>query len=136
MTTPAPRIVVVDTSVVSIIHNQDCRAPYYEQQIAGCRTFVSFQTLEELWFGAHKSNWGPPRQAKLAEHLNHYEVVWANDELVRISARLRSERRSAGRQLKSADGWVAATAILLECPLAAHDGDFADIPGLKLIRST
>ena len=132
---PAPRIVIVDTSVVSIIHNQDYRASYYEQRLAGRRNFVSFQTLEELWFGAHKSNWGPRRQAKLAEHLNQYQVVWASDELVRISARLRSDRRSVGRGLKSADAWIAATAILLECPLAAHDGDFADIPGLKLIRS-
>ena len=60
----APRV-VVDTTVVSIIHNQDDRAPYYEQQLAGHHSFISF---------------------------------------------------------------------LLECPLAAHDGDFADIPGLRLIR--
>jgi len=36
--------------------------------------------------------------------------------------------------LKSADAWIAATALLLECPLASHDGDFADIPGIELLR--
>ena len=130
----APRV-VVDTTVVSIIHNQDDRAPYYEQQLAGHHSFISFQTLEELWFGAYNNNWGSGRRSRLAEHLSQYEVVWANDELVNISARLRNERRSAGRELTSADAWIAATAILLDCPLAAHDGDFVNIPGLPLIRS-
>ena len=131
----APRV-VVDTTVVSIIHNQDDRAPYYEHRLAGHHSFISFQTLEELWFGAYNDNWGSRRKSKLTEHLSQYDVVWANDELVSISARLRSERRSVGRELKSADAWIAATAILLGCPLAAHDGDFANIPGLRLIRST
>ena len=107
----------------------------YEQQLAGHQGFISFQTLEELWFGAYNGNWGVRRRSRLAEHISQYGVVWANDELVSISARLRSERRSVGREPKSADAWIAATAILLECPLAAHDGDFADIPGLRLIRS-
>lgn len=130
----APRV-VVDTSVVSIIHNHDDRAPYYERQLAGRRTFISFQTLEELWYGAHKDNWGEKRRTELAQHIEQYHVVWANPELIRLSARLRSDRRSAGRELKSADAWIAATAILLACPLASHDGDFADIPDIKLLRS-
>lgn len=124
----------MDTSVVSIIYNQDHRAPDYEQRLAGSRSFISFQTLEELWFGAYLSDWGTRRQSRLAEHLNQYEVVLASDELVHICARLRSERRSAGRELKAADAWIAATAILLDCPLAAHDSDFVDIPGVPLIR--
>lgn len=86
-------------------------------------------------FGAYNRNWGERSRAKLAEHLHQYEVVWATQELIDISARLRNERRAAGRDLKSADAWIAATAILLKCPLAAHDDDFVDIPNLKLIRS-
>ena len=128
-------LVVVDTSVVSIIYNRDDRAPYYERQLAGCRSLISFQTLEELWYGAYKSNWGERRQASLDEYLDQYEVVWASDELVRICARLRSERRSAGREMKLADAWIAATAILLQCPLATHDRDFVAIPNISLIRS-
>ncbi len=127
--------VVVDTSVVSIIHNQDSRAPYYEKRLAGRRSFISFQTLEELWFGAYKDNWGQRRKTDLAAHLNQYDVVWVTQELIHISAHLRTERRSVGRELKAADAWIAATAILLKCPLASHDGDFADISNLKLIQS-
>ena len=129
-----PRV-VVDTSVVSIIHNHDNRAPYYERQLAGRRTFISFQTLEELWYGAYKDNWGEKRRTELAQHIEQHHVVWANPDLIRLSARLRSARRSAGRELKSADAWIAATALLLECPLASHDGDFADIPEIELLRS-
>ncbi len=50
--------VVVDTSVVSIIYNHDDRTPYYERPLAGRRSLISFQTLEELWFGTHKNDWG------------------------------------------------------------------------------
>lgn len=77
---------------------------------------------------------GRRRRAELAKHIEQYHVVWANPRLIRLSARLRSDRRSAGRELKSADAWIAATALLLECPLASHDGDFADIPGIELLR--
>lgn len=93
-----------------------------------------FRPWRSYGSGAHKDDWGARRQAELVKHLQQYEVVWANDELVRTSARLRSQRRSAGRELTSADAWIAATALLLGCPLAAHDGDFADIPDLDLIR--
>ena len=40
--------------------------------------------------------------------------------------------QSALRLVRTSPGSLVAE---LECPLAAHDGDFADIPGLKLIRS-
>ena len=75
--TDTPRV-VVDTSVVSFIHNHDDRAPYYERQLGGRRTFISFQTLEELWFGAYKYDWGAKRRTELAQHIDQYHVVWAN----------------------------------------------------------
>ena len=34
-----------------------------------------------------------------------------------------------------ADAWIAATAIMLSCPLASHDGHFMEIPNLRLIKS-
>ena len=50
-------------------------------------------------------------------------------------ARVRNERERAGRKLNTADAWIAATAIMLACPLASHDADFSDIPNLELIRA-
>ncbi|MDD9981947.1 MAG: PIN domain-containing protein [Gammaproteobacteria bacterium] len=128
-------MIVLDTNVVSYIFNGDDRAGYYVEQIRGCRAIISFQTLEELWYGAIAKGWGERRTEELADHLEQYEIVWAGPELVETSARLRSERRVAGREMSPADAWIAATAILLKCPLASHDGDFLEIPGLALIRS-
>jgi hypothetical protein len=32
------------------------------------------------------------------------------------------------------DSWIAATAVAYRLPLATQDDDYADIPGLELIR--
>ena len=126
--------IVVDTSVVSILFRKDAEAFYYAERLIDQRLFISFQTTEELWFGAYKSGWEGKRTDELAQHLQKYEVLWPNDEIVDICAKLRSERRGAGRRLDTADAWIAATAIYLECPLASHDRDFSGIPHLTLIQ--
>ena len=128
-------LIVVDTSVVSLLIRRDSRAVYYQDRLAGRRAVISFQTLEELWFGAYKGGWGDRRKNRLRRDLDQYEVVWPSPEIVHISAHLRSEREGAGRRLNTADAWVAATAILLDCPLAAHDRDFAGVPDLEIVRA-
>ena len=127
-------IAVVDTSVVSILFRDGNDAFFYSQQLSGRRLVVSFQTIEELWFGAFKDGWGEKRKNELVRHLESYEVVWPNDQIVNICAKLRSEREKAGRRLNTADAWIAATPIYLDCPLASHDRDFSGIPDLTLIQ--
>lgn len=78
--------VVLDTSVVSLMFRGDSRAEYYMTRIAGFRSFVSFQTLEEMWFGACAKNWGARQRNDLARHLDQYEIVWPTEELVDICA--------------------------------------------------
>ena len=128
-------MIVLDTSVVSYVFSRDRRARYYIERIRGRRALISFQTLEEIWYGAYSKDWGKIRMSELTRHLDQYETVWASPELVGACARLRSERKSAGREIQSADAWIAATAIILRCPLASHDRDFADIPDLELIQA-
>lgn len=130
-----PSLIVLDTSVVSILIRRAESATYYRERIVGRRAVISFQTLEELWFGAYKGNWGDRRMNTLRQNLDRYEVMWPNSDLIRISAHLRSERESVGRRLNTGDAWVAATALLLECPLASDDHDFSDIPDLELIQA-
>lgn len=127
--------VVVDTNVVSWMFRGDSRAEYYMDRIAGLSPCVSFQTVEEAWFGAYVSDWGPRLRNDLARHLEQYEVVWPTEELVEICARLRCDRRSKGRQLMNADAWIAATALMLDCPLASDDRDFSGIADLTLIQA-
>ena len=128
-------MIVLDTNVVSYIFNGDPVAQHYLERLRGLRAVISFQTLEEAWFGAYRKNWGERRKSELARHLAQYEVVWADASLVNISFQLRIERERAGRALNTADAWIAATAIQLDCPLASHDRDFTGIPGLELIRA-
>ena len=126
--------VVLDTSVVSLLLRDSVQASYYIKEIAGRRAVISFQTLEELWFGAAKNGWSRQRKTILQRYLERYEIEWVTPELVELSANLRAEREDAGRRLEHPDAWIAATALLLQCPLASHDGDFDEIPGLQLIR--
>lgn len=136
MTTPSTDLVVLDTSVVSLLLGDAAPADFYQAEIGGRRAVVSFQTREEALFGAIKSGWGARRMNQLRRHLEQYELVGVTPELIEICARLRSERESAGRRLKTADAWIAATALLLECPLATTDGDFEGIPKLDLILAS
>ena len=130
---PAPSPVVLDTSVVSILLRGDPAATYYNSVIAGMRPVISFQTVEEAWFGAVKNNWEASRRNGLSQHLAQYNVVWPTPEMVDTSANLRSAQERAGHKLNTADAWIAATALMLNCPLASHDGDFDGIAGLQLI---
>ncbi|MCY3918277.1 MAG: PIN domain-containing protein [Chloroflexi bacterium] len=132
---PQSSLVVLDSSVVSLLARGGDTASYYEDEIEGLRPVISFQTREEALFGAIKAGWGQERMSVLRAHLDQYDVVAGSLELVEVSANLRSERERAGRPLQTADAWIAATAMLLHCPLATHDRDFADIPNLQLIQA-
>lgn len=134
-----PTLVVCDTSVVSIVYNLDPRvslqASFYEEYLKGKQAVISFQTVEEIHYGMIKSDWGEPRKNGLLLHLEQYHIIWPDQNLARISAQLRNDREKAGRRLSTADAWIAATAIMLDCPLASHDRDFTGIPGLQLIQN-
>ena len=128
-------MIVLDTSVVSYIFNKDNRAHYYLDIVRGERVAISFQTLEELWFGAYRAEWGERRRNELSRYLQQFAVVWPNLEMVEICGRLRCEREVSGTRLQTADAWIAATAILLACPLASQDRDFSGIPDLEVITA-
>ena len=131
----SPGPVVVDTSVVSILFRQNSeRFDYYQNALVGYELLISFQTFEEMLFGAYNANWGERRISELTDHLASFIVIYPNRQLVDISAQLRSETRDIGRELERADAWIAATALMLDCPLAADDGDFETVPNLALIR--
>ena len=126
-------MILLDTSVVSYIFNGDSRGDSYKERLRGERGVISFQTLEELRFGVINGRWGGRRRDDLERYLEQFEVIWPNLDLVDLSARLRSVREGIGKPLARADAWIAATALMLDCPLASHDRDFNDIPDLDLI---
>ena len=137
MTMKEAEPVVLDTSVVSILSRpDDFRYFYYQQRLEGLKLVVSFQTLEERWFGAYNRDWGIKKQRALETQLGGFEVIWPTPTLISTCARLRSDTRKAGHELLQADAWIAATAMMLDCPLAADNSDFSHaehILGLTLI---
>ena len=128
-------LVVLDSTVISFLTRDRGQADYYRRAIAGLTPVLPFQAVEEAWFGAIRDNWGDRRRSELQSHIERFDIIWPNADMVRISARLRSERERAGRRLTTADAWIAATALMLDCPLPSHDGDFSGIPDLELIRA-
>lgn len=134
MTKVSHNVLVFDTNIVSYIFNNKPQASKYVNLSQGSRIIISFQTVEELLYGAFKDGWGTSRKNQLEHQINQYEVSWSSRELVDYGARLHAEREAAGRRLAMADVWVAATAMMYGCPLVSSDKAFRNIPGLKLIE--
>ena len=130
-----PDPVVLDTTAVSLLFRGGEKSSQLAEKIRGQRAVISFQTLEEVRFGAYKAGWGDRRINDLNRYLRQYEVIWPNPELVEVSARLRVRQEETGRRLATADSWIAATALLLRCPLVAEDTDFEQVDGLTLISA-
>lgn len=126
--------VVVDTNVLSFYLDNDSRSDFYREAIGERYPIVSFQTVEEMLFGAERAGWGDHRTRRLRRFLDRFEVFHSNRRLVLTSARLRRECEAAGHALDTADAWIAATAVLLDCPLASNDRGFSMVPGLRLIQ--
>lgn len=135
MTTLTQTPVVVDTNVVSYVHRNDPIAQPYIARMKNHRTVISFQTYEELLYGVLVGNWGRRRRDELFQYVDaNYEIIEYDLELVKICAHLRADSRRRGRELGIADVWIAATAVLLNCPLLAHDRDFGNPSGLRVVR--
>ena len=49
-------------------------------------------------------------------------------------ARLRQELRVRRRRMPVNDSWIAATAIAHGVPVVTQDDDYADVPGLAVVR--
>ena len=127
--------IIVDTSVVSYIYRREPIARQYMNNMIGHRAVISFQTYEEILFGVLVSNWGRPRIDDLIRYVDEtYDMIGYDPELVKACARLRADSRRRGRELKTADAWIAATAVLLNCPILSHDRDFSNLPDLQVIR--
>ena len=127
--------VVLDTNVVSFDFRSDEQYEYYRERIADMIPVIALQTYEELWFGARWDGWGRRRLAKLDKFLERFEIVKPDEEIAQECGELRVAQMRRGMTLSTADAWIAATAIVLDCPLASHDRGLASVPDLKLIQA-
>ncbi len=129
--------VVVDTNVVSYIHNGHTLAKLYKPYLLGAQTFISFQTLAEMSYGAKVKGWGLRRLKDLETALSGYTLIHTNEALVNRWCDVRAGVLKLGRHIDAADAWIAATALELDIPLVTHNArDFQYVDGLVVITET
>jgi len=130
---------VVDTCVLSYLFNGHSLAEDYRTHLEGNTAIMSFMTLAELHYGTLKDNWGERRRAQLMTYVARDYVIYPfNRALCLQWAVVRDSTRRIGRQIKVADSWIAATAILYGIPLVTNNrSDFEVLePDLALISES
>jgi predicted nucleic acid-binding protein len=77
---------------------------------------------------------GPLRKADLARFITKYAVLPVSRELCLQWAKVTFSARQIGRPIKTADAWIAATAIYYQVPLITNNtADYAMITGLSVL---
>ncbi len=141
MTTDRYAGVVVDTNVLSYVLSPEPHgmrlAERYRPRLEGRAVAISFQTEGEL------------RVSLATQHLDvrQFNALIADIEVIEWSSELldcyvqaraasiERQRAGEGRKIDAADGWVAATALLLDRPLVTHDLKLStSLSGYPLIK--
>lgn len=125
--------IVVDTDIASYLFNWHSSAQRYLDALRGARLTLSFMSIAEMRMGAFSAGWGARRLGLLEPFVAGFGVVYADDDLCTLWAKLRADTRAAGRGLSPQDAWIGATALALKAPLATNNrSDFEHVSGLQL----
>jgi tRNA(fMet)-specific endonuclease VapC len=126
--------IVVDSDVASYIFNWHSLAQRYSDALRGSELILSFMSVAELRMGAISAGWGNRRRLLLERFIQGFELVYADNNLCTVWARIRADARAAGRALSPQDAWIAATALALDAPLATNNRrDFDRVRKLRLL---
>jgi len=91
-------------------------------------------TLAEMRQGALDANWGQRKSDVLESYLADFLVLHSDSSLCSTWGSIRNESVRKGRQMSSADAWIAATALTLAVPLVTNNPkDYRHVDGLNLI---
>lgn len=128
--------VVLDTTIASMMLNQNPLLALYYVHLLNASWLISFQTVAEMRFGALKANWGVSRQQQLEVFLQRFQIIPYTAPLATQWAEVRLDAERVGLRLEAGDAWIAATARLLNAPLLTHDKDFspAACPSVTVYR--
>ena len=135
---PSRGPIVVDTGVfgAELVRRGAPIANAYRPLLEGRPVIISWITAAEIRYGAALAGWGASRVQRLESRLERARIVWPGPELTDTYVELRVKATRAGHGIAhkhhEADRWIAATALWLGIPLAAHDGIFRNIAGLTL----
>jgi tRNA(fMet)-specific endonuclease VapC len=126
--------VLIDTDVLSYLHNEHSLSAAYRAILAGRQGLVALQSVAEMRFGAILNGWGEKRRKALEDFLSVYTVISPNDETALHWAQLQAQVSRAGRHTAPSDAWIAATALEYDLILLTHNvDDFLAVDGLRLL---
>jgi tRNA(fMet)-specific endonuclease VapC len=127
-------LIVVDTDVASFIFNWHSLAQHYTEALRGSEPVLSFMSIAEMRMGAISARWARRRRLLLERFIQGFELVYADNNLCTVWARIRADARAAGRALSPQDAWIAATALALDASLATHNRrDYEHVRRLRLL---
>lgn len=127
-------MILVDTNIISFQFRGDTREALYRPILAGEDLAIAFVTLAEIYKWPIERNFSAERRAALEEHIQPYLVLPFDDALARRWAEMSVQLKRAGQVISGADGWIAATALRHQVPLATHNRKhFEHVPGLEII---
>jgi predicted nucleic acid-binding protein len=100
------------------------------------RLAVSVITIGELRAGVLAARDLEARDRRLATLTRALALdpIPVDDDVAAAWARLRVVLRDLGLRMGVNDSWIAATAIVLGVPVVTQDEDYAEVPGLAVIR--
>ena len=100
------------------------------------RVCVSVVTVGELRLGVLAAQDGPTRARRLEtlSAVAALDPMPVDEGVAHAWATLRLALRDEGKRMPINDSWIAATAIANDLAVASQDGDYDDIPGLRVIR--
>jgi predicted nucleic acid-binding protein len=130
------RIVIADTNVISYIVKDLPLGREYARRLERFDVHVSFVTAAELRYWPEKNRWGPRRRLELERFLSQYPVIPYRHGMDKRYAEVTVLRERVGRPLSWPDRWIATTAAWHDVTLVTHDGDFDDIPWLRVINAS
>lgn len=98
---------------------------------------VSIVTIGELRAGVLAATDIDARDRRLATYsaARALDPIPIDEPVADAWARLRILLRDSGRRMPVNDSWIAATAIALGAAVVTQDDDYADIPGLTVIKA-
>jgi tRNA(fMet)-specific endonuclease VapC len=128
--------IVLDTNVVSFQLKQDTRALLYQPLLVGRVAVVSFMTIAELALWAELYRWGERKRAHYERLLASYVEHYPDRRTCETWSSIIAHGRATGANVDRADAWIAATAMVLGCPVVTHNPrDFSRIRGLSVISA-
>jgi predicted nucleic acid-binding protein len=124
-------LALADTSLFIAVEQDRPRSSRSPGRIA-----VSVVTVGELRLGVLAAFDGPTRARRLEtlSAASALDPLPIDERVAHAWATLRLALRDAGKRMPVNDSWIAATAIANDLAVATQDGDYDDIPGLRVIR--